>query len=106
MVTAPTFTGCLVGVRPLGVFQMEDAHETDEKILAVPVRDPLFEDTLELDDVPHHFLREVEHFFSVYKELEGVETTNTGWGDRTQALDVVRAAIQAYTDVTEDPPGP
>ena len=79
MVTEPTFPGCLIVVRPVGVFEMRDEKGLDEKILAVPVRDPLYDEFRDLDDVPKHYLREVEHFFAIYKELEGYSTTVLGW---------------------------
>jgi inorganic pyrophosphatase len=96
MVTEPTFPGCLTVVRPLGVFCMEDEKGLDEKILGVPLRDPLYAGYRELADVPPHFLREVEHFFSIYKDLEGHRTTIRGWQDRGTALDIVRACCERY----------
>ncbi len=96
LVTEPTFTGCLVRVRPIGVFEMTDADELDEKVLAVPSRDPLFDEVADLDDVAPHLLREVEHFFSVYKELEGGRTVSLGWRRRDHALRVVERAIERY----------
>ena len=79
MVTVPTFPGCLVVVRPIGVFRMRDEKGLDEKILAVPVHDPLYERYHTLADAAPHFLREVEHFFNIYKELEGKRTEILGW---------------------------
>ncbi|HEU5209017.1 MAG TPA: inorganic diphosphatase [Longimicrobiales bacterium] len=79
MVTVPTFPGCLVVVRPIGVFRMSDEKGLDEKILAVPVHDPLYEGYHRLSDAAPHFLREVEHFFAIYKELEGKKTEILGW---------------------------
>ena len=99
MVTVPTFPGCLVVVRPVGVFEMSDEKGHDEKILAVPVRDPLYDEYQELGDVPRHFLREVEHFFAIYKELEGVQTNVIGWKDRDVARGLIAAACTRYSDV-------
>src|SRR5438105_4116926 len=59
MTTEPTFPGCLVVVRPVGVFVMTDEKGRDEKVLCVPVHDPLYEEHVELSDVAPHFLREV-----------------------------------------------
>jgi len=64
MVTLPTFPGCLIPVRPIGVFEMRDEKGLDEKVLAVPLKDPLYDGYHDLDDVPPHFLREVEHWSS------------------------------------------
>lgn len=89
MVTVPTFPGCAIDVRPLGLFRMKDRDEMDEKILCVPTSDPLYDEYESIADVPAHFLREVEHFFAVYKDLEGVRVQPMGWEDQEAA----RAAI-------------
>ncbi|MGE0143205.1 MAG: inorganic diphosphatase [Planctomycetota bacterium] len=93
MVNEPTFTGCLIEARVLGVFHMIDSGDADEKILAVPEGDPLFGTYRELSDVPPHFLREVEHFFATYKQLEGRSVEPIGWEGRETALGIVRDAI-------------
>jgi inorganic pyrophosphatase len=98
MMTEPTFTGCLVVVRPIGVFEMADEKGGDEKILAVPVRNPLFDEMHSLADVPSHFLREVEHFFTIYKDLEGVRANVVGWKDRATANRMIMAACSRYND--------
>lgn len=99
MVTVPTFPGCLVLVRPVGVFEMSDEKGNDEKILAVPVEDPLWNEYQELADVPKHFLREVEHFFAIYKDLEGVRTNIIGWKDRDVAREMILTAVKNYNAV-------
>lgn len=96
MVTEPTFTGCLMEVRPIAVFEMTDGGVPDQKILAVPTRDPLFSEILDMGDVAPHLLREVEHFFSVYKELEGGRTESLGWRARDRAHVVITDAIARY----------
>jgi inorganic pyrophosphatase len=96
MVTAPTFPGCLLEVRPLGVFCMRDEKGLDEKILAVPTRDPLYDEYLGLEHVPRHFLREVEHFFAIYKELESVRTETMGWHGLDDAGRIIEASRDRY----------
>ena len=98
LITAPTFPGCLMEVRPLGMFQMRDEKGVDEKILAVPVSDPFMEGYANLDEVPPHTLREIDHFFAVYKELEGKETQPGGWQDRAAAYGAIEAAMRRYRD--------
>ncbi|MEO5511699.1 MAG: inorganic diphosphatase [Longimicrobiales bacterium] len=98
MTTSPTFTGCIVEVRPIGVFDMQDRGEMDEKILAVPVRDPLYDEHDSLDDVQPHFLLEVEHFFKIYKDLEGAQTQTMGWRGRDAAHEVIQDSIQRYNE--------
>ncbi len=94
MTTEPTFTGCLVPVRPLGVFEMRDEKGFDEKILAVPLDDPLYAEYHGLDDVAAHFLREVEHFFAIYKELESARTSTLGWRDLARARELIGDCIR------------
>jgi inorganic pyrophosphatase len=94
MVKTPTFPGCVVAARPLGVLLMHDEKGGDEKILAVPSTDPSFETYHSLSDVPPHFLREMDHFFRVYKELEGKHVTSMGWKDRWEAEQVIKDCIK------------
>jgi inorganic pyrophosphatase len=102
MVTAATFSGCLMVVRPLGVFVMRDEKGVDEKVLAVPVRDPRYDGYRELTDAPPHYLREVEHFFGMYKELEGHQTALLGWQGRSAAHDIVQQCTERYADYRRD----
>ena len=102
MTTSPTFTGCIVEVRPIGVFEMQDHGENDEKILAVPVRDPLYVEYAALSDVQPHFLLEVEHFFRIYKDLEGSETTIKGWKNQAAAYAIITDAFARYAEAFKD----
>src|SRR5438270_2683637 len=79
MVNEPTFSGCLIEARVLGLFRMTDRGKNDFKVFGVPHTDPLFAELQALTDVPHHFLREVEHFFATYKQLEGAPVETHGW---------------------------
>ncbi len=75
----PTFSGCLVDVRPIGVLGMIDNGDKDYKILAVPVDDPHYNEVYDINDVSKHLLKEIEHFFSMYKHLEEKEVETLGW---------------------------
>jgi inorganic pyrophosphatase len=89
----PTFPGCVITVRPVGVFWMNDEHRPDAKILTVPARDPRYADLHNLSDVPVHVRDEISHFFDIYKELEpGKATDIRGWQDRAAAEQVITAA--------------
>lgn len=94
----PTFTGCLIDVRPVGVLRMLDKGEPDDKILAVPVQDPAHGEYFDLKDLPKHSLREIEHFFAIYKDLEGKRVELRGWGDATAARQVIDESIARYAD--------
>lgn len=99
--TEPVFTGCLIEVRPVGVFYLIDKGENDEKILAVPVADPWTEAIHDLKDLPAHTLLAIEHFFLVYKELEGArirQQESRGFGDAAAAREIVTACMRRYTD--------
>jgi inorganic pyrophosphatase len=85
----PTFTGCLVAARPLGVLMMRDDKGPDEKILAVADGDPRFREVHRLSDLPGHSLKEIVHFFDIYKELEEKETNVLGWQDVESAHAVI-----------------
>jgi len=98
MMNAPTFPGCVIEARPLGMFKMIDKGELDYKVLAVPSTDPNFEDYHDLDDVPRHFPREVEHFFMVYKQLQGTEVKNDGWVGADEAKDAIRSSMKLYRE--------
>lgn len=96
MVNEPTFSGCLIQARVVGLFKLRDRDQNDYKVLAVPNSDPLFAEFQDLDDVPRHFLREVEHFFSTYKQLEGVNTETEGWDNSAAATAEVHASVDRY----------
>jgi inorganic pyrophosphatase len=96
MVTVPTFSGCAIEVRPIGMFVMRDRGEMDEKVLCVPTHDPLYADYAELTDVPAHFLREVEHFFRVYKDLEGARVKALGWEGLEKTRQTIEESIERY----------
>ena len=95
-VNEPTFSGCLIEARVIGVFRMQDKGAKDLKLLAVPYTDPMFAQFHDLHDVPRHFLREVEHFFQTYKQLEGAMVESGGWGDRTEAVNEIHKAAARY----------
>jgi len=79
LVEAPSFPGCVIEVRPIGVLCMIDQGQRDEKVLAVAESDPLYREVKDCSQVFEHTLREIEHFFSIYKKLEGKKTEIAGW---------------------------
>jgi inorganic pyrophosphatase len=91
----PTFPGCRIQVRPIGLFRMSDEKGPDEKILCVPLRDPMWSHIERLGDVNENLLNEIEHFFQVYKELEHKMVATGGFGDRDEAVAVIAAARAA-----------
>ena len=95
----PTFPGCIVEARPIGIFHLVDRGEPDDKILAVLHYDPFFADIHSYTDLPAHFLKEVTHFFAVYKVLEGVRTESRGWEGPEVAKERIAYAIDLYWDM-------
>ncbi len=98
LVSEPTFPGCLIEVKPIGLFKMWDEKGRDEKILCVPISDPHWNSLNNLSDVTPHLLIEIEHFFTVYKDLERKKVSVEGWEDLEQAVIIIREAQQAYLE--------
>jgi inorganic pyrophosphatase len=97
MLQEPTFPGCHIKARPVGVFRMKDEEGVDAKLLCVPATDPRSQRITELDQVDEHILAEVAHFFEIYKALEpGKGTEPGGWQHRHAAERAVEAAREAY----------
>ncbi|WP_409199453.1 inorganic diphosphatase [Methanobrevibacter sp. DSM 116169] len=93
-----TFPGCVIEARPIGIMGMIDGGDKDYKILSVPVDDPRFADVNDISDVPKHLLREIEHFFSIYKNLEGKEVEVLGWEDAKAAKEELILSLEMYKE--------
>lgn len=94
LVGEPTFPGCEIEVRPIGVFHMADDKGDDEKVLTVPVSDPFHSKVDSLEQVDPHLLLEIEHFFTIYKDLEGKTVQVKGWEDVNSAWALIDAAVE------------
>jgi inorganic pyrophosphatase len=98
LVEEPSFTGCLIEVRPVGVLNMIDQNETDQKVVGVPNRNPRYDQVHTLDQIFAHVRREIEHFFTIYKELEGRTTATLGWGGPKDARKVILESRERYLE--------
>lgn len=98
LVQQPSYPGVLIEVRPVGVLNMVDSTQPDQKILAVPTRNPRYDQIHTMDQIFPHVRREMEHFFSIYKELEGKVTTMNGWGGPREARKTIMDCRQRYLD--------
>jgi inorganic pyrophosphatase len=96
VVDEPTFPGCHILARPIGVLDMRDEKGPDQKILAVPVGDPRFSGIFDLNDIGQHWLREIENFFQTYKALEDKWTDVVGWENAAAAVRVIHEARQLH----------
>ena len=90
MMDQPTFPGCVIAARPIGMLEMIDGGDRDEKILCVPAKDPRYAGVKSLDDVSPHRLDEIAEFFRSYKNLEKKVTEILGW----QNVDKVAALVE------------
>ena len=90
----PTFPGCRIRVRAVGMFRMRDEKGPDEKILCVPLRDPMWSQVEHLGDLNENLLNEIEHFFQVYKQLVHKPVGTEGFADRDEALQTVAEAFE------------
>ena len=95
IIAEPTFPGCVVRARPVGVLDMADEKGHDHKILAVAHDDPRWEETVTLEDLSPHRMREIENFFQTYKALEERETDVRGWLGTDDAWRIIRSAVEA-----------
>ena len=94
----------LVECRPIGMLDMTDGGDKDAKILAVAVNDPVYNEIFNIFDMSDHILREIKHFFTVYKQLEGKNTIVDNIRDPEKAKRVIQACIDGYTEKFGDGP--
>jgi len=101
LVEEPSFPGCLIEVRPVGILNMVDNDLADHKIVAVPNRNPRYDEVHTMDQIFPHVRREIEHFFAIYKELEGKKTKMLGWGRPMESREVIVKSRKSYLDGKE-----
>ncbi|OCB75175.1 inorganic diphosphatase [Flavobacterium crassostreae] len=101
----PTFPGCVVEVKPIGVFNMADDKGPDEKVICVPVSDPIWNSLNDLSDMNPHLIKEIEHFFQVYKDLENKTVEISGWGDVNQAHHIIKECAARFQALENKPEG-
>lgn len=85
----PTFPGCIVEARPIGILGMRDEKGRDDKVIAACHRDPRFADVNELEDIAEHIRKEIYHFFEVYKDLEEKQVEVLGWESASTARELI-----------------
>jgi inorganic pyrophosphatase len=98
LVDAPSFPGCVMEVRPIGLLEMRDQGVGDEKVLAVGKGNPRYKDVWNFSEIYPHMLKEITHFFSIYKDLEGKRVEVKGWRDAAFARAKVVEAQQRFID--------
>src|SRR6202167_200234 len=98
LVDAPSFPGCVMQVRPIGLLEMLDQGVLDEKVLAVGKNNPRYRDVWNYSEIYPHMLKEITHFFSIYKDLEGKRVEIKGWQDASHARDRVMNAARDFVE--------
>ena len=96
LVWESTFPGCLIEVIPIGLFLMKDEKGPDEKVLCVPLKDPFWNYIKTMSEVPPHLLKEIDNFFTIYKELENKEVEILGWQDEAAAIKVIKESKNRF----------
>lgn len=96
LTTYPLLPGVLVRARPIALMNMIDSGEGDDKIIAVPVDDPRFDQMQDLDDINSHTIKEIEHFYSTYKKLQNKEVEVKGFKGRREAQAVFEEGLKLY----------
>ena len=98
LTTFPLAPGILVRVRPVAVMEMIDDGESDNKIIAVPVKDPRWDEVQDLDDINKHTIKEIEHFFSTYKKVQNKEVEVKGFKDKASAQADFEKSLKLYKE--------
>ncbi|QDX39801.1 inorganic diphosphatase [Salarchaeum sp. JOR-1] len=99
LVKDQTFPGCVIEARPVGLMEMDDDGEKDDKVIAVPVEDPRYDHIEDIEDVTDQKKEEIEEFFETYKNLEaGKEVEVLGWQDKQAAKDAIEHAQELYEE--------
>ncbi|WP_185850998.1 inorganic diphosphatase [Blattabacterium cuenoti] len=94
--TEPTIPGCLIKVKPIGVFFMKDEKGEDEKIICVPLSDPNYNTINNIDEISFHSKKEIEHFFLVYKDLEKKKVKIGDWKNQEEAILIYKESSLRY----------
>jgi inorganic pyrophosphatase len=98
LVDTPSFPGCLIEVRPVGLLEMLDQGVKDEKVIAVPRHNPRYKEVHNYTQIYPHIMREISHFFSIYKDLEGKRTQMLGWQDASAARAAILESRQRFLE--------
>jgi inorganic pyrophosphatase len=98
-VSAPTFPGCVILTKVIGLFKMSDEKGPDDHVVCVPCNDPNWNTLEDVGDLPEQLRKEIAHFFDIYKDLDPDRHSEVnGWGDRASALTAIEKARRAFRD--------
>lgn len=102
LVDSPSFAGCVMDVRPIGMLMMLDQGIPDEKVLAVGSSNPRYTDVWNYTEIYPHMLREITHFFSIYKDLEGKRVEVKGWKDASVAREAILSSMERFQHARDE----
>ena len=97
LTTYPLIPGILVKVRPVGIMNMIDDGDSDAKIIGVPEKDPRWDEVRDLSDVNKHTLKEIEHFFKTYKQIQNKDVQVQGFEDKAAAYTAILHSQELYS---------
>jgi inorganic pyrophosphatase len=98
LTTYPLAPGILVKARPIAIMEMTDGGDRDDKVIAVPVDDPRFEEIQDLSDINKHFIKEASHFFETYKKVQNKEVTVGEWHGKEEAMQAFERSRKMYEE--------
>jgi len=98
LTTYPLAPGILVKARPVAIMEMIDGGDRDDKVIAVPIDDPRFDEVNDLKDLNKHFLKETAHFFETYKKVQNKEVSVGDWGDAKAAKAAFTKSCELYKE--------
>ncbi|MCA9357405.1 inorganic diphosphatase [Candidatus Nomurabacteria bacterium] len=98
LTTYPLAPGILVKARPVAIMEMIDGGDRDDKVIAVPVDDPRFDDLKDVADLNKHFIKETTHFFETYKKVQNKEVSVGAWGGATAAKEAFIKSCEMYKE--------
>ena len=104
LIDEPTFPGCLIRCRAIGLFHMRDEAGGDDKIMCIPTGDPRLEHMQDLDDINEFYRLEIQHFFETYKDLEpGKSVEGATWVGRVEAEAEIVASRERLAATLQEP---
>ena len=96
LTTYPLLPGILVQVRPVAIMDMIDSGDSDAKVIAVPIGDPRWNEVKDLGDINKHTLKEIEHFYATYKQVQKKVVEVKGFSDKAAAIAAFAKSREAY----------
>src|SRR4051812_2781905 len=95
-VSEATFPGCMIPVKVIALFRMRDEKGVDDKVVCVPLSDPNWNSFEKLEDIPQPLRDEISHFFSIYKQPQGIHVNVDGWFSKEEALKSIDDARERW----------